>query len=163
MPYNEGYFSACLASYAVLVNDKQEVCMMRRANTGWKDGYYGFPSGRVERSETFLETVVRESKEEVDIDVNPQDASLFLIQNRFDDNQQVTKDWVDMFFVVNKWNGTPKIAEPHKCDAIEWFSLDNLPEKIVANVADALNYLKDENTSFGLFSDEYNYFNKKVA
>ena len=163
MPYDGEFFSACLASYVVLMNDKKEVCLMRRANTNWKDGYYSLPAGKVERHETFLETVVRESKEECDIDVNPQDVRLFLLQNRFDDTQKVTKDWVDLFFVITKWNGTPKIAEPHKCDAIDWFPLDSLPEKIVANVADALNYLKDGNMSFGLFSEEYNYFNKKVA
>jgi 8-oxo-dGTP diphosphatase len=163
MPYDGEFFSSCLASYIVLMNEKQEVCLMRRANTGWKDGYFGLPAGKVERNETFLETAVREAKEECDITLDSKDVRLFLIQNRFDDNQIKTKDWVDLFFVVSKWEGEPNIAEPEKCDHIEWFSLDNLPEKIVSNVTDALNYLKDGDMSFGLFSDEYNYFNKKVA
>ncbi|AGF68124.1 hypothetical protein SHJGH_8462 [Streptomyces hygroscopicus subsp. jinggangensis TL01] len=37
-----------------------------------------------------------------------------------------------MFFVVDRWKGTPEVREPHVCDAMGWFSFDALPEPMVA-------------------------------
>lgn len=164
MPYdNRQYFSACLASYVVLLNDEQQVFLMRRANTPWMNGYYNIPAGKMERHETFLETAVRETEEECGVIVNPEDMKLFLTQNRYDPDQEQCPDWVDMFFVTTKWSGEPRITEEDKSDHIGWFPLDDLPKNITPNITDALNYLKDNTLSFGLFGPDYDYFRKKVA
>ncbi len=48
----------------VILEKDGKILLIRRANTGWRDGEYGFPAGHVEANETFLETCVHETKEE---------------------------------------------------------------------------------------------------
>lgn len=37
--------------------------------------------------------------------------------------------WMGVFFEVTRWDGgEPHNAEPHKCSALQWFSLDQLPQ-----------------------------------
>ncbi len=43
---------------------------------------------------------------------------------------------------MNKWEGEIKIMEPEKCDDLQWFPTDNLPENIVhheRNVLENIN------------------------
>ena len=36
--------------------------------------------------------------------------------------------WVSPMFICRVKSGTPHILEPHKCEEIGWFSLDEIPE-----------------------------------
>ena len=35
------------------------------------------------------------------------------------------------YFIVKKWKGTPTNTEPEKCDGIEWFDKNSLPENLI--------------------------------
>ena len=52
------------AAFMLIAQDGKYL-FVKRKNTAWMDGYYGLPSGKVERGEGFLEAAVREAKEEV--------------------------------------------------------------------------------------------------
>jgi 8-oxo-dGTP pyrophosphatase MutT (NUDIX family) len=56
------------AAHVIFERDGK-ICMLRRVNTGWMDGKYGFPAGHKETGESFLECAIREAKEEVGVDV----------------------------------------------------------------------------------------------
>ena len=60
-------FSVHLTIGLLIINEKNEILMMKRCNTGYMDGMYGLISGHVEEGETFEQTVVREIKEETGI------------------------------------------------------------------------------------------------
>jgi len=62
-------FSVHLTIGLLIINEKNEILMMKRCNTGYMDGMYGFISGHVEEGETFEQTVVREIKEETGINL----------------------------------------------------------------------------------------------
>jgi RNase adaptor protein for sRNA GlmZ degradation len=36
------------------------------------------------------------------------------------------------------WTGEPQIMETHKCDAMEWFVIDNLPANTIPYIRQAL-------------------------
>ena len=38
---------------------------------------------------------------------------------------------VDFFFTARSWSGAPRIVEPRKCQALEWFPLAALPDPVV--------------------------------
>jgi ADP-ribose pyrophosphatase YjhB (NUDIX family) len=153
-----------MASYVVLKDQSDKVFLMRRKNASWMDGFYNIPAGRVERHETILESAIREVKEEASVDILPKDMRLFLVSNRFTGEGKSTQtDWIDFFYVADKWQGTLHIAESDKCDHADWYAIDDNSIEIVPNIKDALNYLKENKLCYGLHSPDHDYFKKKVA
>lgn len=114
------------AVFIVIRNEKDEILLQQRANTGYLDGYWDLPSGHVEYGESLRGSAARELKEEVDVDVVPEELSLIHIEQFF-----VEKDYVNYTFEAKKWSGEPKINEPEKCNAIGWFAVNALPDECV--------------------------------
>lgn len=108
-----------------------------RSHTAWMDGYYGLPSGKVEKGEGFLAAAVREAAEEVGVTVQPQDAEFKLaFWLRSDDNPDM--EWCHVIFQAKSWTGEPHNAEPHMHDRIDWFGLDELPDNTIPSVKQML-------------------------
>ena len=113
----------------MLIEQGGKYLFVKRKNTAWMDGYYGLPSGKVERGEGFLEAAVREAKEEVGVTVRLEDAEFVHLSCRNDD-----MEWCDVMFLAKKWSGEPRNAEPDMHEEIAWFALDALPENVVPPV-----------------------------
>jgi 8-oxo-dGTP diphosphatase len=73
------------AVFMVLRNDKNEILLQQRSGTGYLDGYWDLPSGHVEYGESLLRSVVRETKEEVGVEVAPEDSRLIHIDQFYVD------------------------------------------------------------------------------
>jgi 8-oxo-dGTP diphosphatase len=127
-----------LAVYLVLIR-RDKVLLSRRANTGYMDGQFSLPSGHVEAKEGALKALVREAKEEINIDIATQDIKLAHTMHRnIEPDDRQGYEYVDLYFVCNKWLGEPKNVEPEKCSEITWFSIDNLPDDMISEVEQAL-------------------------
>ena len=51
---------------------------------------------------------------------------------------------LDFFFICKNWNGEVKNMEPHKCDNLDWFNINELPDNIIPYIRDAiLNYTRN--------------------
>lgn len=122
-------FTTHLAVFAIVRNDRGEILLQQRANTGYLDGYWDFPSGHVEYGESIHNAVVRELHEEVGLAAPIKAARLKHIDQYFLD-----RDYVNFVFVIDEWSGEPMIGEPEKCSDLTWFSPDALPEKCVNTV-----------------------------
>jgi 8-oxo-dGTP pyrophosphatase MutT (NUDIX family) len=129
-----GKFMTYTAVYAVLERDNR-VYLMRRANTGYNDGFYGLPSGHVEEGENLFEAMAREIKEETGLDVGA--GNLELVHNVYRLNAQRTYN--DYFFTCRHFAGEPRNLEPEKCDDARWFDKNDLPGKLVPEVKLALH------------------------
>lgn len=136
----EGLFVDRFASIArpycaafMLIERDGKYLFVRRANTDWMDGYYGLPSGKVEKKEGFLAAAIREAREEVGVVVTPQDAEFVHLSWR-DEPEQQDMEWCDVLFRARVWSGEPYNAEPHMHDKIAWFSLAELPVNTVPPV-----------------------------
>jgi mutator protein MutT len=123
-------FTIPTASYLIL-RDNKKVLMMRRCNTGYQDGNYNLPAGHIDEGETASEAILREAEEEVGVQVESKDIEMRHVVHRVSDDGTV---YVDFYFETDKWKGTPNICEPEKCDKLEWFALDNLPENMSPDV-----------------------------
>ena len=44
------------------------------------------------------------------------------------------QNYVDWAFLLDRWEGEPKIVEPDKCSDLRYFAPDNLPEKCVTTL-----------------------------
>lgn len=124
-----------------------QVLLARRANTGYSDGLWNLPSGKLELGEDVETAMLREAREEVGIELRRKDirmvASLHL---RAPD--EVGR--VGFFFHADQWIGEPYNAEPHKCSDLQWFPIDELPADTVPYTSAGVDlYLRGEH--FGLY------------
>lgn len=127
--------SAVPASYLILEREGK-ILLMRRFQTGYQDGNYGLPAGHVDEGEYPAETMVREAKEEIGINLAPED--LVCVHVAYELPHDATGNRVDFYFAAKNWSGEPVIIEPHKCDALRWASLEELPENVIPKVRLAL-------------------------
>jgi 8-oxo-dGTP diphosphatase len=127
------------AVYLVFEKD-DKVLLLRRHNTGYRDGEYTLPAGHVEANETFIQTCIREAKEEVCVDIKPEDLRLVHVMQRYEKGVDV----IDYYFSAKKWTGEPKIGEPHKADDLRWASRDEIENQAIHFVGKALNNAADK-------------------
>ena len=129
------------SSYLFLIEDNK-ILLQRRFQTGFMDGFYGVPAGHLDGNETAREGCAREIKEEIDIDIKPEDLEVVHIMHR----KAANDERIDFFMTAKSYAGEIKNVEPHKCDDLSWFELDNLPDNIVDYVKVALEKYKAEVT-----------------
>jgi len=59
------------AAMVVLINDKDEVLLLKRSlGPHWMPGKWALPGGHIEEGETPLDAAIRETKEETNLDVD---------------------------------------------------------------------------------------------
>jgi mutator protein MutT len=132
------------ASYLMLLKDGK-VLLARRQNTEYMNGKYALPAGHVEAGETFTQCIIRESKEEIGVDLASENLKMAHMTYRISEPEWNDLRYrIDVFFVCEKWGGEIKNMEPDKCDDIAWFDLDKLPENIVPYVRQAIENIRDK-------------------
>lgn len=129
-----------IAVYVLLRRDDGKVAFVKRSNTGWMDGKYGLPAGKVEKFETYLQAAVREAKEEVGVDIDPSDLDHLATIHRDAPDDKVDGDmsWVDILFEASKWQGEPYNAEPHMHSELAWLDINALPDTVIPVLADMI-------------------------
>ncbi len=133
-----------IAAYLMMIKDGK-ILLARRFNTGWQDGNYSLPAGHLEENETILQTLMRETEEEINVKINEEGTKLVHIMHR--------PSHIDFFFVTDIWEGKPEIMEPNKCDDLQWFPLKNLPKNIVPSVLSTILH-HEKNIFFSEFMRE---------
>ncbi|GAA1942226.1 hypothetical protein GCM10009837_80420 [Streptomyces durmitorensis] len=108
----------------------EEVLLARRANTGYGDGLFNTPSGHVEPGEDVRMAVIREAKEEIGLDLTPEDVSAELVIQHRGPGGNPRIGW--FFEAAYGAGGEPFNAEPDKCDELSWHRADALPDDMVA-------------------------------
>ncbi|MGW6197912.1 NUDIX hydrolase [Kribbella sp. NPDC055110] len=135
-------FRVVPAAY-VIVRRGDEVLLLLRANTGYMDGHWAVPAGHVELGESVVAAAVRELKEEVGIDVDAADLVPVTAMHRTGGNGDPIDERVDFFFMTSTWTGEPRLMEPEKAAALDWYPLDKLPEPLVPHEARVLGAVAD--------------------
>lgn len=120
--------------YLILVKDNK-ILLSRRYNTGFHDGEYSFPAGHLDGDETFTQALVREVKEEIDVELDSEDLKLVHVMDR----KKPSEERVDFFFTTKRWKGEPRIMETHKCDDLSWFALNNLPHNVIPYIGQVID------------------------
>jgi 8-oxo-dGTP diphosphatase len=106
---------------AFIVNKEGKLLLTRRGpNARNQVGKWEAPGGKIEFGETAKETIVREAKEELDIDIQI-DALLGFIDDIIVEEKQ---HWVGPTWLASIVAGEPKIMEPDMCDGMGWFTIE---------------------------------------
>ena len=118
----------------------------QRKNTDYHEGFYSLPAGHVDLGELPTEAMIREAKEEVGIDIAPDDLRFVHVLYRED-------ILVEYFFTTTKWQGEPVNNEPEKIGDLRWATLAELGTNVVEEVAAALPLIK-QGVAFSEMSGE---------
>ena len=125
----------------ILIRD-EHVLLAQRQGTGYADGAWNLPSGKLESDETVSQAAVREGFEEIGIKITEPDlqfAHLIHYRNSRGDAR------IGVFFRVLDWRGEPYNAEPHKCSCIDWFPVSELPAQTYPYTAEGISaYVRGE-------------------
>lgn len=134
-------YKCLVAVFLVLMRNnegKTEILLQKRQNTGYMDGMYDVcTSGHVEQGESLKHAMVRETKEEIGIDIDESDLELV---NVYHENQsELSLEYLKFFFRANNYIGIPKIMEPYKNAELLWIDVNNLPENTIYAIKEAIN------------------------
>jgi 8-oxo-dGTP diphosphatase len=125
-------FRVVPASYVFLtrrVAGGDQVLLQLRQNTGYMDGHWAAAAaGHVERGETAYDAARREAREEIGVEVGD---LRFLTAMQRTQGADPIDERIDFFFGCWSWSGEPRILEPAKAAAMDWFALDALPDPVV--------------------------------
>lgn len=110
---------------AIIVNKKKEILLQSRVDRN----KWGLPGGCQELGESFEDTIIREVKEETNLDVLKKDLKLIdVISGKSRKNEYPNGDMVinnTVLYYIDTYNGNLKWDEESK--EMKFFSLDNLP------------------------------------
>ena len=121
------------AVHIILINDNKILLQKRKGSKLWP-GYYALPAGHIDEGETQYDALVREAKEELGIEINPNDIInnfVVLRRNFFEIDGKILEPYIDYYFEIKKYKGVLKIIEEDKCDELLWADVNNLPEPFI--------------------------------
>ncbi len=154
-----GRHSIIPAVWVIVKNDQNQIYLLRRHNTGWRDGWYTVPAGHVEKLESPKAAAVRELREEVGVVTTAEKLGEPLIYFYPDDER--LHERVSLFFTLDNYDGPIENLEPHKADEGRWFDMDDLPDTIVPLLRRALKDISSGLHYSEIFYDE-EYYTKEL-
>ncbi|MCU1644032.1 MAG: hydrolase [Nocardia sp.] len=122
----------------LLIRD-DTVLLMRRQNTGVGDDWWAAPGGCIEAGEDFATAAIRETADEVGVDLKPAEVDLAIIV-RLDSSHDGGARAVYTYH-ARAWTGDPVISEPDLCSALEWLPVSTLPPNTMASTRIAIQLL----------------------
>lgn len=95
----------------------------KRKNTGYMDGFYQLPSGHVDGNKSLKQGLCREAKEEINLEITPQDLKFLAVAHRLTPE---SIERVDFYFECPDFDES-QIAnnEPEKCSELTWLETTN--------------------------------------
>lgn len=137
-------YRSIIDALIILIRDGH-VLLAQRQGTGYADGAWNLPSGKLEDGETISQAAIREGFEEIGIKFG-EEALRFAHLIHYRNSHGAAR--VGVFFHVLEWEGEPYNAEPHKCARIQWFPFSRLPTGTYPYTAEGINaYLRGEHYS----------------
>jgi len=108
-----------------------EVLLARRSGTGYADGLLHAPSGHLEDGEDVRSGMIREAREEIGVELDPEQVEAVLAMQHKAPDGAARIGW---FFAARHRPGDPEPVnrEPEKCSQLGWWPLAGLPEDMVA-------------------------------
>lgn len=115
---------------------QDQVLLLKRQNTGHNDNQYGLPAGKIDRGETASQAAIREAYEECGAIIDPDDLHLITVMQIGAPHPEADER-IDFFFQLTRWTGELTNREPHKCQALSWFPLNDLPDTTIPFIKQA--------------------------
>lgn len=127
------------ATFALIVNEKNQILMLQRKNTWYFDWWWMLPAGHIEDGELATESIRHECLEELGITIKVS------AQDHIHTLHKITADrqYFDICFRITKRIWIITNQEPEKCSALERFDIDKLPSYITHEAKRFIQAWKD--------------------
>jgi 8-oxo-dGTP diphosphatase len=122
-----------VAVFALVTGADGRLLLLRRAGSGYRDGQLAPPAGHLEAGEDLVSGVLRELAEEVGLTGDPARCRLATVVHSAPEYAG-DEEYLNFFFAVDGWTGTPEIREPEHCTELVWADPADVP-------ADTVDYL----------------------
>lgn len=127
-----------VAAYLLLTRE-DKILLLRRFNTGYEDGNYSLIAGHLDGDETVQQAICREAKEEGGLDLDPADIEIAHVMHR----KSGDGERIDYFCTTKCLRNEPVNTEPHNCDDLSWFQLDDLPPNTIPYIREAVRCFQE--------------------
>lgn len=126
----------------IMLRQDDCVLLQLRQNCSF-DGFWGFVGGHLDGNEQIATAAIREVKEEIGIDIHPDDLILKTICH-----SNKGAEYLQFYFECRKWDGKIENKEPHKCKSLQWHKWDNLPENMCPYLKEAVCKINNHATFY---------------
>lgn len=116
---------------AIIYNEKNQILLLKRQNTGYEDGKLSLPGGHLESRETVTDGLIRELEEEIGVSFKEFELELVRVLNRYVDGN----NYIDFIFKTNIQKRIPTNLEKEVCSEIVW--------KDVSDLENTIDYIKE--------------------
>lgn len=120
--------------HLILQRPDGQVLLAERAGA-YADGLLNVPGGKLEAGEDVRSAAVREAREEIAVEVDPEATRCVAVVHH---RNPAGEARVGFFFVANTWTGEPTNAEPDKCRRLVWVDPNHPPAETIAYTAAGL-------------------------
>jgi len=120
------------------------ILLMRRLKSP-EAGCWGIAGGKVDLYETAAEAARREIAEELGVEIAA--VELLCLVDQID--QEAGEHWLSAVFLEERFDGEPRILEPHKHEGLDWFDLDDAPQPLTAAAEAAIAALRSRRPAAG--------------
>ena len=110
-------------SCGCIIIDNRKVLLVKQTSGDW-----GFPKGHVENNETEIETAIRETKEETNIDVEIDEKHRYVIEYSPKENV-----WKEVVYYIAKMKSNTCIPQESEIEKIEWLVFEEALSKLTYN------------------------------
>lgn len=125
----------------------EEVLLLRRLNTGYEDGKLSVVAGHVEPGETVTQAAIRETREEVGLELSPDLVQVVGVMHRKSEDERI-----DFFLSYRVGREVPRNLEGEKCSELVWAAVSRLPGDTIPYIRAAL-----ENFAAGRWFQEFGW------
>ena len=125
--------------WVMVINKEWKILMGKRKSLLWEWKYWP-PGWHQDFGESIEETVIRELKEESNLDANLSD----IIYYGFTDDYmpQENKHYISMRFILKRYSGEMKNMEPQKLEEWKWMGWDEIKNLWDKNFLPIQNFIK---------------------
>ena len=126
----------------LIFNENNQVLLQKRSD----DNLWGNPGGSMDLGETIYDTVIREIKEETNLDIKKEDLKIFNIYSGEEQHHiYPNKDevyFVNIIFEIHKYSGD--IVSDIESKELKFFDIDKLPNNITKPFESVARDLKNK-------------------
>jgi 8-oxo-dGTP diphosphatase len=147
-------FKLKVGLFLLLIQNNQ-ILLLRRYRTGIEDGMYVVPMGGHDGKIPVTDTLIREAEEEAGIRLKPEDVTFCHVMHRLQHMlNELSFEQIDLYFKAESYEGIIENRESDKCDDLQFYPLDALPDTMSPCVLQAIQCTQNKQF-FSTFGWEY--------